>query len=171
MSLVTHVLLSPPFLLTLIPYIPLEGFLLGVKPTQYYCNPWENATQEILNWLMTRVCLNYLALLMNCLVVMRPCSPSVVKKKKKKNWNMEYIKHTVPWNTAVLHAAWTGWAEPIACPRESPNFSTADFYCKAAYQEWSVCASGIINLWWTVSKNCCLSEDGLFRMLSVLHMP
>jgi len=39
---------------------------------------------------------------------MRPCSPSVVKKKKKKNWNMEYIKHTVPWNTAVLHAAWTG---------------------------------------------------------------
>jgi len=150
MSLVTHVLLSPPFLLTLIPYVPLEGFSLWVKPSQYYCNQWENVTQEILNWLMPRVWLNYLALLrhellMNCLVMMRPCSPSVVKRKTE-FWSMEYVKHTCPWNTAVLHNTWTGWAELIACPHELPNFSTADFHCKTVYQGWSVCASGIMNL-------------------------
>ena len=175
MSLVTHVLLSPPFLLTLIPYVPLEGFSLWVKPSQYYCNPWEDATREILKWLMTRVCLNYLTLLRHelllyCLVVMMLCSPSG-QHKKTEFWNLEYIKHTCPWNTAVLHDMWAGWAEPVACPHESPNFSTADFYCQAACQGWSVCASAIMNLWWTVSKNCCHSEDGSFRMPSVLHMP
>lgn len=175
-TLVIHVLLPPPFLLTLIPYVPLEGFSLWVKPNQYYCNPWENATQETLNWLMMKVCLNYLALLRHELLLELFGSDEAMfsingKMKKTEFWNLVYIKHTCPWNTAVLHDVWIGWAEPVACPHESPNFSTVDFYCKAVYQGWSVCASGIMNLWWTVSKNCCHSEDGSFRMLSVLHVP
>jgi hypothetical protein len=111
MSLVTHVLLSPPFLLTLMPYVPLEGFSLWLKPSQYYCNPRENATQEILNWPMKRVCLNYLALLrhellLNCLVVMRPCSQSVVKWKNRILEFGVYNTHPLEHSCITWHMDW-----------------------------------------------------------------
>lgn len=111
MSLVTQVLLSPPFLLTLVPYVPLEGFSLWVKPGQYYCNPWENATQEILNWLMPRVCLNYLSLLrhellMNCVVVMRPCSPSVVKRNRILEYGLHKTRMSLEHSCIIWHMDW-----------------------------------------------------------------
>jgi len=62
---------------------------------------------------MMKVCLNYLALLRHELLLELFGSDEAMfsingKMKKTEFWNLVYIKHTCPWNTAVLHDVWIG---------------------------------------------------------------